>query len=589
MTKVKYYNTIVILMFGLINGKKGAQAALEYLMTYGWALILIVAVVSVLVFVMGNQTSTITFSSSDPTKILMQAGGISDGTAQIKLQNITGGNIQITSVSLEGGYSSCSLNTKDGFLISKSESVLVPAGGHIFVECTGVADASGIITIDYTDFAGLARSVNITTTGATTVNVQASVAYYAFNENEGVIAHDSSGGNDGTLNGAGWQTTGCPSRGSCLYFNGSNARVDIGNTPELDLVGELSMSAWIKLDQVLNGSSNAIIKKGSDYQLLSSDSSVKAFCGDSAGGVRTQEHILVYDYTGETSRFLACSVSGTDVKIYANTRSQPIYAMGDSITEGYPIHRTSVGNGIFSKGQNLEWAYPYHLDRLMGSYISSESTSEGYYNLGIAGERCDEMLGRWTSQIPSGVEVLLMCGTNDFRLGYSVDNVKADLLNIYDLANSRNNTLYIMEIIPAVNHKHSAQINELNAWLPSFIAGKTNVSLIRTYDVLADPSDPTTANTVYFYDSSYHPNVEGQRIIAQQIWEQAFNSSVAGISEQLMETTGSWNGIEGSGGSLAIGTGPGGESDFKGTIDEVKIWDKALSAAEVSNEYARSG
>ncbi|MBN1940544.1 MAG: hypothetical protein JW772_00010 [Candidatus Diapherotrites archaeon] len=50
-----------------------SQAGLEYLMTYGWALVLIVSVASVLFFVMKSPEDTFVCRSSDPTKIIVES------------------------------------------------------------------------------------------------------------------------------------------------------------------------------------------------------------------------------------------------------------------------------------------------------------------------------------------------------------------------------------------------------------------------------------------------------------------------------------------------------------------------------------
>ena len=47
---------------------KKTQAGIEYLMTYGWALILVVTVIGVLVFIVSTPIQDVTFRSSDPTK-----------------------------------------------------------------------------------------------------------------------------------------------------------------------------------------------------------------------------------------------------------------------------------------------------------------------------------------------------------------------------------------------------------------------------------------------------------------------------------------------------------------------------------------
>ncbi len=142
-----------------------AQAALEYLMTYGWALVLIATVVAVLVFITSSPESG-AVSSSDPTKIMVKGYSISSSTKQIKLQNITGDLIDVTKVTLTGNYSaaSCSLNgnaVTSG--VGISPVIEVGRGADLYVECSDVTgNGSGTIDIYYTDFANLQKSVGIT-------------------------------------------------------------------------------------------------------------------------------------------------------------------------------------------------------------------------------------------------------------------------------------------------------------------------------------------------------------------------------------------------------------------------------------------
>jgi len=138
-----------------------AQAALEYLMTYGWALILIVSAIAVLVFIVSSPASSITFSSSDPTKILVRGGAVIGSDAEIKVQNITGGRIEITAIMGEG-YTNCTVDGESATPIS------VGAGSQMTLDCDAPADAQGTITLDYTDFAGLQRTVTITASGSST-------------------------------------------------------------------------------------------------------------------------------------------------------------------------------------------------------------------------------------------------------------------------------------------------------------------------------------------------------------------------------------------------------------------------------------
>lgn len=121
-----------------------AQAGLEYLMTYGWALIIIATVIGVLVFIIGSPSSSVQFSSSDPAKILLKSGAMQDTVMQAKLQNITGGKITITSAT-SAEYESIQINQ-----VASPTSLQVPAGSEMTLQATlktGQTSPKGTITI----------------------------------------------------------------------------------------------------------------------------------------------------------------------------------------------------------------------------------------------------------------------------------------------------------------------------------------------------------------------------------------------------------------------------------------------------------
>jgi len=138
-------------------GKK-AQAGMEYLITYGWALILITSVLGVLVFVVVVPSTEITFTSSDPTKFLLKAGRFENGLATIKLQNITGGEIKLNSLT-ESGYENCEINDLDLAVVGE---IVVGSGGEITIECTVIAGEAKQLDIEYTNQQGLTDEISVT-------------------------------------------------------------------------------------------------------------------------------------------------------------------------------------------------------------------------------------------------------------------------------------------------------------------------------------------------------------------------------------------------------------------------------------------
>jgi len=199
-----------------------AQSGLEYLMTYGWALILIATVIGVLVFIVSSPAEEFRCSISDPTKIMLKAYNVPEsayrplpsgddhwcsgsscgaptGTNKILMQNLTGGAITITSVrcvdSADQEVDCCAESSKyiescnlyapimaiaDRCLFSGScalaleESPLVLGAGqefsiYDFYVHYSPGDAQytppGKIKFYYTDVSGLSRSATITCSG----------------------------------------------------------------------------------------------------------------------------------------------------------------------------------------------------------------------------------------------------------------------------------------------------------------------------------------------------------------------------------------------------------------------------------------
>ncbi len=204
------------------------QVGLEYLMTYGWALVLIAAVVGMIVFIVGSPVSQVSFSSSDQTKLLVKAADVdgATGEAEIVLQNITGGPINVSSVSFFGDLwpsADFKFNGQSSFPVD------VVAGGEMHFEgllSSTNCGAGGTIAIFYTDAFGFEREAKVTCNGG----VAMPVAYYKFDEGSGETAYDSSGnGNDGTLYNMGESDWVDGPSGTALNFDGINNYVEVTN------------------------------------------------------------------------------------------------------------------------------------------------------------------------------------------------------------------------------------------------------------------------------------------------------------------------------------------------------------------------
>lgn len=134
-----------------MNNKDKAQAGLEYLMTYGWALILIVSTASILFLIFSPPASQVVFKT-DQQNIFVRSSNVTppqDGTPAkftVEFQNGTGRPIvikKITPPSVMAVASPPNCET--------SCSLSVPSGGTVKVEGEIASDYSGAasLQIDY--------------------------------------------------------------------------------------------------------------------------------------------------------------------------------------------------------------------------------------------------------------------------------------------------------------------------------------------------------------------------------------------------------------------------------------------------------
>jgi hypothetical protein len=89
------------------------------------------------------------------------------------------------------------------------------------------------------------------------------VGRWAFDEGEGYTTADISGnGNDGTIweSGVAWTTDTPTGSGFALQFEGEQGAVDIGNPEILQLVGDITLAAWVKTDAATSQWHNIIVK-----------------------------------------------------------------------------------------------------------------------------------------------------------------------------------------------------------------------------------------------------------------------------------------------------------------------------------------
>jgi hypothetical protein len=138
--------------------RKG-QTAMEYLMTYGWA-ILIIMVVLVVLFYLGVLNPAIPAQCSFPAGISCVSYKLdaSGGNLTLAIGQGTGHPINVTGVAcsdnMSSGYMPTSINYSNGGWVvmnSGSQATVASPGGTIHVECTsgGAAIVNATVGANY--------------------------------------------------------------------------------------------------------------------------------------------------------------------------------------------------------------------------------------------------------------------------------------------------------------------------------------------------------------------------------------------------------------------------------------------------------
>ncbi len=134
------------------KAKKG-QAALDFLMTYGWAIALIVIIAAVL-FALGifDVNAFVGNKAVGFSQIAVKGWGLSTaGTFTIKLSNQAGVPVSIDNVSIVIGNTTATLNGLPVSLTTGADSAILSTGAGAFGNQTSGNSYTAKVTIAYTD------------------------------------------------------------------------------------------------------------------------------------------------------------------------------------------------------------------------------------------------------------------------------------------------------------------------------------------------------------------------------------------------------------------------------------------------------
>ena len=287
---------------------------------------------------LSNEVSALIPDTTPPTipANLTASGGA--GQASLSWSAATD-NIAVTRYDL---YRS----TTSGFTPSVGNRIAQPAG--LSYTDTGLAAGTYYYKVQAEDAAGnLSGASNEASATVTNPAPTGLVAGYGFDEGSGTTTADRSGnGNTGTLSNATWSPAG--KFGNALFFNGTNARVNVNDSNSLDLTSGMTLEAWVKPSLANTNFQDIILKEQTSnlvYALYSSTDNGRPDTENFIGG---SAKVLLGPSALPTSTwsYLTATYDGSTVRLYVNgTQVSSLAATG-------PI---TTSTGALRIGGNVVW------------------------------------------------------------------------------------------------------------------------------------------------------------------------------------------------------------------------------------------
>jgi hypothetical protein len=455
-----------------------------------------------------------------------------------------------------------------GTVTFQSTSVTyTPAAGFV-----GTDSFTYTVTDGYGHYATATVTVNVLSDRAAFL-----VAAYSFNEGSGTTVTDASGNNNtGTISGATWTTAG--KFGGALVFNGTSAKVTIPNTSLLQLTTAMTLEAWVKPSTV-TAAWRDVIYKGNDNYFLEATSTNNSWpagggtfngsyadmFGTAALAVNTWTHLAV-TYDGATLRLY---VNGVQVSSRAQTgnlvtSSNPLQIGGDSIYGSYfqgTIDEVRIYNQALSPSEIQADMQTPVVNRPVAAYSfnagsgTSVADSSGNGNMGtISG-------ATWTT-----------AGKFGGALVFNGTNAKVTIPNTS-----------LLQLTTAMTLEAWVKPSKVTSvWRDVIYKGDDNYFLEASSTNNSRPAGGGTFNGSY-------ADMFGTAALAVNTWTH-LAVTYDGATLRLYV-----NGVQVSSraqtGNLVTSTNPlqiGGNSIygsyFQGTIDEVRVYNRALSPSEIQTD-----
>jgi hypothetical protein len=416
------------------------------------------------------------------------------------------------------------------------------------------------------------------------------VLHYAFNADDGATATDGSGfGNHGLIVGAGLEPDG--GGGLAAAFDGIDDHVRVPSSASL-MPAEVTIAAWVRFDSPPSEVKALVFKRNPNF----SNNEAYALQLNAAGGLR-----FVLGNGTQTRLDSAGTMSAGEWHHVAATFSQPVMSVYvDGQLAGTASHNSALAHDAAA---NLFIGAADHAYYPMGSFARGAMDDVRIYGRALAADEIAEL---------AGVEP---AGTTGPVLHYTFDVNHGDIV-LDDSGNGRTGTVNGATWVPdgarggAYRFDDNARtILASDAGLPSGNAPRTMAAWMK---LDAFPADGTTG--MFTYGTLSWNQMSGLGFDWRLGRNQFYFSQNGGVylSAARLEVPGEWRHVaytyDGAGGhrfyvdgapsdgiselwqplntvlsgQLLLGGHPGSVGPVGGYLDDVRIYDRPLSAREIA-------
>jgi hypothetical protein len=435
------------------------------------------------------------------------------------------------------------------------------------------------------------------------------VAFWQFDEGFGQTANDSTiNANNGTLGGTSavqdsdptWQTEDMCVSGKCLKFDGVDDYVDMGNDASLNITDAITVETWVKIGVPISSQSGeypAIVRKGEKYNMWVSPTGDRVDFKTAGGSASFSGSLLT---EGQWNHIVG-TFDGSNVKIYLNSnlKDAQIGGLAPSPTDNLQIAKG--GGGFFNGFIDSVKIYPYARTaaQIKADYAARGTASGSSVVISDEGKRSlsDGLVGYWKMDeaswngtadevvdssgsgndgIAVGATGIPTTGAGKFGNGGVFDGVddyvncgSDDSLNITDAITIEAWVRADVFISNAMTIVGAVQSN----WHRVYIQSDALHYVIYDGETTWYKSKAYSFNT----DQWYHIAIVGDKNSDMGYWY--VNGKQIGSEPKTVWPTDSNCRLR------HIGATTLGNDSFDGSIDSVRIYNRALSPGEVRDIY----